>query len=127
MAKDFAARHSPAASFCLKQLIDHFHIKANQMTRIPLAYLPVYDRHQFPGLNKEKSKQLLVAIWETLYSKYFRGIETRQKETTTSPVGSTMPLILLSKDGSQFFILTQTKDGENICLEGAINASANES
>lgn len=96
-----------------EELITSYDIDTSKYYRFPLTYLPVYDRHTLPGLNKEQTNQAVGGLLEGLYKNYFFGIKKKNGEIV-SPIGSTIPLLLLSKDSSHFLVLTRTPDGENI-------------
>lgn len=76
--------------------------------------------HQFqnspiPGYNQAETNKIIGNLWEGLYKNYFLGVK-KNNGTTVSPLGSSMPLILFSKDKTNVIVLFQLKDGEFIQL-----------
>ncbi|KHF41827.1 hypothetical protein [Halalkalibacter okhensis] len=96
-------------------LFEYYNIPKDRYLRIPLTDLVLYEEESIPGLTKEKTAQFLGGLWEGLYKNYVLGI-TKQDGTTVSPIGSTVPLILVPDTADHFFILFRTSDGEPVQL-----------
>ncbi|MDP4085229.1 MAG: hypothetical protein Q8934_11525 [Bacillota bacterium] len=75
-----------------------------------------------PGFSKEESGKLIGTLWEGLYKNYFLGIK-KADGTIENAIGSTIPLILISKDKSHIIVLTETTKGEPIILQQKIEHS----
>ncbi|ARK29389.1 hypothetical protein [Halalkalibacter krulwichiae] len=96
-------------------LFEYYNLPKEDYFRIPLTDLALYEEKPIPGLTKEKTAQFLGGLWEGLYKNYVLGI-TKQDGSTVSPVGSTVPVILVPKTTDHFFVLFRTADGEPIQL-----------
>lgn len=98
---------------------------ANQMGNILPAddyyhlYLPElvqYNEQPFMDLTTNETETMIGNLWEGLYKNYFLGIK-KQNGSIESPIGSTVPLILIKKDYSKLFVVTETADGELAILK----------
>lgn len=98
-----------------ESLLSHFSIQKQQYYSLYLPDLIVYNEQPLPDLSMEKTQEIIGKLWEGLYKSYFLGIK-KEDGSILSPIGSTMPLILISKDYSHLLVLTETKDGEKIRL-----------
>ncbi|MFC0558106.1 hypothetical protein [Halalkalibacter alkalisediminis] len=96
-------------------LFEYYNLPQDNYLRIPLTDLVLYEEKPIPGLTQEKTAQFLGGLWEGLYKNYVLGI-TKQDGTTVSPVGSTVPVILVPKTPDHFFVLFRTSDGEPVQL-----------
>jgi hypothetical protein len=92
-------------------LIQHYNISTKNYYFIALTSVPAYQDNTFPNLSYEQTEKAIGGLWEGLYKNYFLGIKN-EDGTITSPIGSSIPLILFSKDGSHFIILIEAKNGK---------------
>ncbi|MGJ7034964.1 hypothetical protein [Anoxybacillus eryuanensis] len=82
-------------------------------------YLPElvqYNEQPFMDLTTNETEVMVGNLWEGLYKNYFLGIK-KQNGSIESPIGSTVPLILIKKDYSKLFVVTETADGELVILK----------
>ncbi|TXK91778.1 hypothetical protein FVE24_04300 [Parageobacillus sp. SY1] len=98
-----------------QSLLSHFSINSQQYYSFYLPDLIIYNEQPLPDLSMEKTQEILGKLWEGIYKSYFLGIK-KEDGSILSPIGSTIPLILISKDYSHLIVLTETKDGEKIQL-----------
>jgi hypothetical protein len=98
-----------------KQLVSHFSIREKNYYHFYLSELIVYNEQPFPDLSMEKTQKIIGNLWEGLYKNYFLGIK-KKNGTIISPIGSTMPTILISKDYTHLVVLFETRDEEKIQL-----------
>lgn len=98
-----------------ESLLSYFSINKQQYYSLYLPDLIVYNEQPFPDLSMEKTQEIIGKLWEGLYKSYFLGIK-KEDGSILSPIGSTVPLILISKDYSHLIVLIETKDGEKIRL-----------
>ncbi len=96
-------------------LIKYFNIPVENYYMIPLTKLYDYSMVPLPGLSKEKTDQVIGGLWEGIYKNYFLGVKNETGEVE-SPIGSSLPLILVSKDMTHLLVLTETKSGRNVQL-----------
>lgn len=96
-------------------LFEYYNLPRDSYLRIPLTDLVLYKDKTLPGLTQDQTAQFLGGLWEGLYKNYVLGI-TKQDGTTVSPLGSTVPVILVPKSADHFFVLFRTADGEPIQL-----------
>jgi hypothetical protein len=99
----------------LNQLINYYQINRDNFHIISLQSLTGYNEKALPGFDQQKSQEIIGKLWEGLYKNYFINITTKSGQKV-SPIGSSMPYILLSKDKTHLFVLFQTSTGENIQL-----------
>lgn len=99
----------------VKTMLDNLAIPIEDYYHFYLPELLVYNEQPFPGLSQAKTQTIIGNLWEGLYKNYFLGI--KQKDgTVASPIGSTIPLLLISKDYSHLLVLTKMKNGETVQL-----------
>ncbi len=96
-------------------LFEYYHLSKENYSLIPLTDLALFQKQTLPYLNEEQTARFLGGLWEGLYKHYVLGIE-KMDGTTISPIGSTVPLILVPKTADHFFILFRTADGEPVQL-----------
>ncbi|MGM7701978.1 hypothetical protein ACSVDE_09625 [Pseudalkalibacillus sp. Hm43] len=96
-------------------LIKYFNVPVENYYMIPLTKLYDYSMVPLPGLSKEKTDQVIGGLWEGIYKNYFLGVKNETGEVE-SPIGSSLPLILVSKDMTHLLVLTETKSGRNVQL-----------
>lgn len=99
----------------LTQAANYYQIDLNKYNVISLETLTEYNTKPIPGFTQAKSQEIIGKLWEGLYKNYFLGITTKNGQKV-SPIGSSMPFILISKDKKYLFVLLQTANGENIQL-----------
>ncbi|WP_413308785.1 hypothetical protein AA0X95_10965 [Bacillus sp. 1P10SD] len=99
--------------------IRHFTIHLDDYQVIPLTLFSKNAKSSLSGFSKAASAQIVGQLWEGLYKNYFLGIK-KADGTIVSPIGSTLPLILLAKNKSHLLVLTETVNGEPILLRQMI-------
>ncbi|HEX7064631.1 MAG TPA: hypothetical protein VF199_06135 [Bacillales bacterium] len=103
-----------------KALLKDYHLSPSHYYRFSLPYLHVYNRNSLPGMTEQQTEQAIGKLWERLYNDYFLGIKTDGGEIIT-PIGSSIPLVLLDKKGKRLIILTKAVNGENVKLVQPLN------
>ncbi|MCM3761652.1 hypothetical protein M3212_12725 [Alkalihalobacillus oceani] len=98
-----------------ESLLKHYQLSKENYSLIALTDLAKYEHQPLPHLTEGETSRFLGGLWEGLYKHYVLGI-TRQDGAPLSPVGSTVPLILIPHSGDHFFILFRTADGEPVQL-----------
>ena len=96
-----------------------FNINPKNYTILSLTDIYQYEEKPIQGFNTQETKEIIGRLWEGLYKNYFLGIQ-KKDGTTTDPRGSTIPLILISKDRSHLFVISQLMDGEVVSLRQQI-------
>ncbi|WP_071460125.1 hypothetical protein [Bacillus massilinigeriensis] len=104
------------SSSTVRKAAASLNIEPQNYESIALTGLPAYRDQTFPGLNKRQTRDAIGRLWEGIYKNYYLGIK-KQNGTIVSPVGSTVPIILLSKTGNVLYLVFETKDGELIYLK----------
>ncbi|MGM0805424.1 MAG: hypothetical protein ACQET8_11800 [Bacillota bacterium] len=99
----------------LTQTTNFYQIDLNEYNVISLESLTDFNNKPLSGFSLSKSQEIIGKLWEGLYKNYFLGITTKNGQRI-SPIGSSMPFILISKDKKYLFVLFQTTNGENIQL-----------
>ncbi|MBM6617258.1 hypothetical protein [Bacillus suaedaesalsae] len=98
-----------------QNVIQHFSINPNNYDTYTLMELEAFNSKAIPGLSLEETQTVIGRLWEGLYKNYVLGIRLSESESI-SPIGSKMPLILISKDRTHLQIITEGKDGEKVKL-----------
>jgi hypothetical protein len=96
-------------------LVSHFSIRKQQYYSLYLTDLIMYNEQPLPDLSMKKTQEIIGKLWEGIYKSYFLGIK-KEDGSILSPIGSTVPLILISKDYSHLIVLIEAKNGEKIQL-----------
>ncbi|NRD80752.1 hypothetical protein HPT25_25830 [Bacillus sp. BRMEA1] len=102
--------------------VRYFSIPLEQYQAYPLNDFNHILKTPLPGYSLKESANILGRLWEGLYKNYFLGIK-KQDGSIVSPIGSTIPLILLAKNKSHLLVLTETANGEPILLRQNIPTS----
>ncbi len=103
-----------------KAMVTEYKIHPEDYYIIPLTSLYRYQDKPLPGLSKSQTTDVIGGLWEGLYKNYFLGIESTGGRTE-SPIGSTIPMILLHKQSPYLLVLFQSKSGKNIQLIQYLN------
>jgi hypothetical protein len=77
----------------------------------PLDKLSGFGNKPFPGFSLAETRKITGQLWEGIYKNYFLGIKD-EKGRPESPLGSTMPIVLLAKDKGHLLVLFETKGGK---------------
>jgi hypothetical protein len=105
-------------------LLSFFQIESNQYEIIPLNQLNrFYQEKMTPTSHFQKPSQflnLLGRIWEDIYVYYYIG-QQAHTDSLLNTQGSSMPVILISKNGSGFKILFRASDGQEVMIERNIS------
>lgn len=102
-------------SYKWEDLIIFYNIPIHSYEQIPLTTLGQYQDKPLPGLTMDETMYAIGVIWESLYENYLLGIPATNGERM-DPIGSTVPLLLLSKQTDHIVIVFETKDGEKVQL-----------
>lgn len=99
-------------------------IKNNQLSleQYPLQLLLTdfqkFNEEPLKGFTKKQTAKIIGQLMEGLYKNYFLGIRTANGDII-DPIGSTVPIILISKD--HLLVEFTTQDGESIILRQQIS------
>jgi hypothetical protein len=102
-------------NYVWSRLIEAYNLQEDDYYLIPMTSLVHYNDKNLPNLTKQQTEKAIGGLWEGIYKNYFLGIK-EEDGTTSSPIGSSLPLILLDKKGTQFHIIFETKSGKNVQL-----------
>ncbi|MGG3791385.1 hypothetical protein [Geobacillus thermodenitrificans] len=97
------------------ELLDYFSLSKDDYYALYLPELVAYTEQPLPGLSTAKTQTMIGRLWEGLYKSYVLGIK-KEDGSILSPIGSTMPLILIQKDYRRILILLEAKNGEKVML-----------
>ncbi|OZM57681.1 hypothetical protein CIB95_04740 [Lottiidibacillus patelloidae] len=97
------------------KLLEASALNASDYYAMPLTALINYNDKTLPNLTKKQSQKAIGGLWEGIYKNYFLGIK-EEDGSISSPIGSSLPLILLDKQSTHFIILFETKSGKNVKL-----------
>lgn len=103
----------------VKEAAKKYNINLIEYQMIPLSKLISYQNQPLPGFSKEKSDEIIGQLWEGLYKNYFLGIQKDDGQIVSS-IGSTLPVILIAKNKSHLFIVSQTAGLDIIALKQVI-------
>ncbi|WP_297989212.1 hypothetical protein [Anoxybacillus sp.] len=91
-------------------------LQTDEYYHLYLTELVQYNEQPFMDLTTNETEIMIGNLWEGLYKNYFLGIK-KQNGSIESPIGSTVPLILIKKDYSKLLVITETADGELVILK----------
>ncbi|OLS41693.1 hypothetical protein [Bacillus sp. MRMR6] len=100
--------------------VGHYSIKLDNYQAFPLSEFNRRSKESLSGFSKSETARVVGNLWEGLYKNYLLGIK-KADGTIESPIGSTIPLILVSNDKSHLLALTETAKGEPILLRQLIS------
>ncbi|MBO8171309.1 MAG: hypothetical protein H0Z33_05365 [Bacillaceae bacterium] len=87
--------------------IEEFEIDEGNYYKIPLVQLELYgSKEELPGIPGSKQAEVIGRLWEGLYRHYVLGSDNQ-----TETEGSSMPLILIDKQGQHLRIVYRTANG----------------
>ena len=92
-----------------------FQLSKENFSTIWLTELPQFKDKPLPGLGMEETNEVIGKLWEGLYKNYFHGIKT-QDGTAINPLDSTIPFIMVAKDKSILYVITEAANGEAVIL-----------
>lgn len=95
-------------------------INLEQYYIIPLIDLPKYKNKPFPSFSQKQTNEVIGRLWEGLYKNYFLGIK-KSDGKIVSPIGTTIPVILLSKDETHLYVVFETANNEPFLLKQLIS------
>lgn len=88
-----------------KEAFHDFQINPNDYYIFPLSQMPIYSKQEeLPGISAEVAPVVIRNIWNALFEHLFT-------ESERNPLGSSMPLILISKDGTTFRVIYRSSGG----------------
>jgi hypothetical protein len=99
----------------MNEAISKLRINMADFYMIWLTELPHYKDKPLPGYSMRETSEIIGRLWEGLYKNYFYGIK-KQDGTIVSPIDSTIPLIMVAKDQSSLYVLTESADREVVLL-----------
>ncbi|BBW95598.1 hypothetical protein ACPVTF_12530 [Geobacillus icigianus] len=97
------------------ELLAHFSLAKDDYYALYLPELVAYTEQPLPGLPPAKTEAMIGRLWDGLYKSYILGIK-KEDGSILSPLGSTMPLILIRKDYRQILVLFEAQNGDKIML-----------
>jgi hypothetical protein len=98
-----------------ESLLRYYQIPVQKYTMISLTNLHYYNAAPFPGLTQQQTNEAVGRLWEGIYKNYFLGYK-KQNGQVVSPIGSSIPLILVDKQGTHLIVLFQLHDGSKVQL-----------
>ncbi|MBU8905730.1 hypothetical protein [Desertibacillus haloalkaliphilus] len=106
---------SQQLNYVWNDLIDFYNVPTDKYSKLPLTQLKQYQDEPLPGLTQKETSKVIGGLWEGIYKNYFLGIKMNDG-SVISPIGSSIPLILIHETSDHFIIVFQTKDGERVQL-----------
>lgn len=86
-------------------------INLNDYYIVPLTDFDNFQKILTDNVTITKANQIIGQLWEGLYKNYFLNIK-KADGTTISPIGSTIPLLLLNKTIDNLIVSFETGDGD---------------
>ncbi|SDY54323.1 hypothetical protein SAMN05421736_102222 [Evansella caseinilytica] len=96
-------------SYSWDDLIEEYNIDRQQYYLIPLNELIDYQKNPLPSFSMEETAVIIGKLWEGLHRYYLSGINTFT-DNAYNPIGNSLPLILLHKNGGHLIVLYETGD-----------------
>jgi hypothetical protein len=103
----------------LKAAQKQYSLDLNQYTIFPVTTIYHYEDHPLPGFTESETKEIVGRLWEGLYKNYFLGVK-KKDGTSTDPIHSTIPIILVAKDQTHLMVISKLSDGEIMLLKQRI-------
>ncbi|WP_216830007.1 hypothetical protein [Alkalihalobacterium elongatum] len=100
-------------AYIWKDMLGEYNIVADNYMAFPLTSICNYKESPLPNMNEDQTTFVIHKIGESIYKEYFSGIQN-EHNLGIKPVGSTVPLILLSNNNDHFIIMFQTLKGEKV-------------
>ena len=99
--------------------LKQFGILENHYTAFPLTDLPSRTHELLKSFPQAQREEIIGKLWEGLYKNYLLGIK-KEDGSILSPIGSTIPIVLVAKNLTELLILLQTSDGTPIMLHQSL-------
>jgi len=96
-----------------------FHFNPDDYYPYPLTYIHVFESEPLPKLNQQTTHRVISQLWEGLYKNYALGVHVSENDIR-DPIGSSMPMILYSKKGTDLLVIIQLDSGEMTMLKQVI-------
>lgn len=104
----------------IEKAANKYNFKLNFYDIIPLYEISSYANRPLPGFSQKQTSEIIGKLWEGIYKNYVVGIRKNDGEIV-SPIGSTIPIILLAKDRSHVFVIFETETNEVYLLKQLIS------
>ncbi|WP_409289272.1 hypothetical protein [Peribacillus sp. SCS-37] len=91
-------------------------INPEKYIKLPLTELPNGRAVFFAGIPPSLQEKIIGRLWEGIYKNYALGIK-KQDGSLTTPLGSTVPLLLLNPRMRELLFITETADEEPVLLK----------
>ena len=93
----------------MDRALANFHFHPEHYFIFPLSDLINYTKKPLPGLSPAHSEQIIGKLWEGLYKNYFLGLK-KENGDIVSPIGSTIPILFLSKTKEHLYVYLESAD-----------------
>ncbi|PLT34710.1 hypothetical protein [Bacillus sp. V5-8f] len=99
----------------LNQAASAFGIDRNRYRVAPLTDLRAKQGNLLSGYTESKQDEIIGKLWEGLYRNYVLGIR-HDNGSELSPLGSTVPLLLVALDKKELLVVFTASDGAPVLL-----------
>ncbi|MEI5905853.1 hypothetical protein WAK64_02070 [Bacillus spongiae] len=106
--------------FALEKGLQQSGLNLDQYDTYLLTEMTQFNDKPIPPFTIEQTAKIIGNLWEGLYKNYFLGLK-KEDGTNVNALGSTIPLILVSKDQSHLYVLIITHSNEAITLKQIIS------
>jgi hypothetical protein len=105
----------------LNQAVASFQLDRDRYRIAPLTELKTKQAELLSGFTEARQKEIIGKLWEGLYRNYVLGIK-KEDGSGISPMGSTIPLLLVSNDNKELLAVFTVSDGTPIILRQKLPA-----
>ncbi|MCU9595135.1 hypothetical protein OEV82_11870 [Caldibacillus thermolactis] len=105
----------------IQKAVTTFNLNLDHYNIIPIIQLPEYSKSGLPGFSKKQTGEIIGKLWEGIYKNYFLDIRKNDGEIV-SPIGTTIPIILLAKNRSHLYVIFETNSNEIMYLKQLISS-----
>ncbi|MBM7693297.1 hypothetical protein JOC77_002737 [Peribacillus deserti] len=101
------------------EAVQKFSIPRSRYKELPLTELSRQRTRFLSGIPESVQEEIIGKLWEGLYKNYVLGIK-KENGTIISPLGSTIPLLLLNHNKRELLVLLQAEDRTPILLRQSL-------
>ncbi|PLT29193.1 hypothetical protein [Peribacillus deserti] len=104
------------------EALEKLAIPRSRYKELPLTELAVQRAKFLTGIPESVQEEIIGKLWEGLYKNYVLGIK-KENGAIMSPLGSTIPLLLLNHNKRELLVIFTAEDGTPILLRQSVNYS----
>lgn len=103
----------------LQKALNHFKLNREDFRILSITELPLKKNEFLRPFSKQKREEIIGKLWEGLYKNYILGVQ-KDDGSIVTPLGSSVPLLLLSNNRNELLVLFTLADSTPIMLKQLI-------